>query len=70
MEYLVSKKALVALDIFDIIGRMVLTVIWETSLPALYVQEWNMNKFSNGNSLLNLTVGSNSQTNNMLLAEI
>ena len=66
-EFSVPQKSFVNLEIFDVLGRKIETLINGELKPGTYKTEWNASKYPSGVYFYRLAAGSISETKKMIL---
>lgn len=69
IEYVVPKKENVLLQVYDLRGRLVETLVDRTQNPGTYKVDFNASSYSSGIYIYTIRVGDKTQTRKMVLVK-
>lgn len=67
IEYSIQKKALISIDIYDILGRKIANIIEDEREPGTYREIWDASEMPSGIYFYKLTTGSQSEVKSMTI---
>jgi hypothetical protein len=66
-ELQIAKSGMVTLEVFDLLGRNVSTIVNEELLPGVQTFKWDASGFAGGLYILRMTAGSFSESRKLIL---
>ncbi|NOS86408.1 MAG: T9SS type A sorting domain-containing protein [Ignavibacteria bacterium] len=69
IEYSIPKDAIVALKIYDVLGKEVATLVNDQKAAGTYILNWNASNFSSGLYFYRITAGEFTETKKMFLVK-
>lgn len=67
--YTIKSKSHVRLNVYDALGKRVVTLVNEVHIPGVYSVNWNANEFSSGTYFYEITTGEYKETKRMILTK-
>lgn len=65
--YTIKNKSHVRLNVYDVVGKLVVTLVNEVNTPGTYSVSWNTNEFSSGTYFYEINTGEYKETKRMVL---